>query len=290
VLIGRSIVQFLTFLFSIRFIKSIYMGMVEMNDVLEGIRVLLCLTFMVYASWSDFKKREVSNWVWAIFAPTALALTSLQFFIFAPESLYTYALSFVITSALSVTLFYGGAFGGADAKALMCLSLALPAYPVHLLQPYSDFVSPLFPITVFCNAVILAALSVLYAVGRNYLWKRKSGRRLFEGFEGESSWRKLLVFVSGYKIDISQLEKKEHLYPLEDFNEDKRKLLVVPKDEDRSEIVERIQGAEREGKLPNEVWATPGLPLLVFVTVGLIVALVYGDIVWAIVRSAFRLS
>jgi len=266
------------------------MGMVEMNDVLEGIRVLLCLTFMVYASWSDFKKREVSNWVWAIFAPTALALTSLQFFIFAPESLYTYALSFVITSALSVTLFYGGAFGGADAKALMCLSLALPAYPVHLLQPYSDFVSPLFPITVFCNAVILAALSVLYAVGRNYLWKRKSGRRLFEGFEGESSWRKLLVFVSGYKIDISQLEKKEHLYPLEDFNEDKRKLLVVPKDEDRSEIVERIQGAEREGKLPNEVWATPGLPLLVFVTVGLIVALVYGDIVWAIVRSAFRLS
>jgi len=260
------------------------------NEVFDGVRIALCLGFLIYSSWSDYETREVSNWVWAIFAPTALALTSLQFFMFAPESLYTYALSFGITSALSITLFYGGAFGGADAKALICLSLALPLYPTHLRQPYSGFVSPLFPITVFCNAVIFAALSVLYAVGRNYLWKRKSGRRLFEGFEGESRWRKLLVFVSGYKIDISQLEMKEHLYPLEDFNEDKRKLLVVPKDEDRSEIVERIQGAEREGKLPNEVWATPGLPLLIFVTVGLIVGLVYGDIVWSVLRSVFGYS
>ncbi|NIR87628.1 hypothetical protein GWO13_08760 [Candidatus Bathyarchaeota archaeon] len=261
-----------------------------MNGILDGARVLLCLFFMIYASWSDFRSREVSNRVWAIFAPSAFALTSSQFFLFAPESLGIYVLSFVVTSALSVTLFYAGAFGGADAKALMCLALALPSYPTHLLQPYSGFVSPLFSITVFCNAVLLAALSVLYVVLRNCLWKHKTGKRLFEGFEEESRWRKILVFLCGYKVDVAQLEKKQHLYPLEDIDDDERKLLPIPKDEDRSEIVGRFQKAGHEGKLGNGVWATPGLPLLVFVTVGLIVGLIYGDIVWVIIRSALGYS
>lgn len=261
-----------------------------MNEILDGVRIALCLGFLIYASWSDYKTREVSNWVWAILAPSAFALTSIQFFMFAPESLFIFALSFGVTSALSLALFYGGAFGGADAKALMCLSLAIPFYPASFPQPYSRFVSPLFPITVFSNAVLMAALSVFYAVLRNYVWKYKTGNRLFEGFEKESGWRKLVVFISGYKVGITELEKKEHLYPLEDFSENERKLLVVPKDEVRREVVGRIQKAKREGKLQNGVWATPGLPLLIFVTVGLIVALVYGDIVWVIVRSALSYS
>ena len=265
-----------------------------MNEILDGVRVLLCIVFLTYASWSDFKTREVSNWVWAIFAPLALILTSLQFFMFSPEFLQGYALSFAATSALSITLFYAGAFGGADAKAFICLSLALPFYPTDILQPYSGVVSPLsqmlFTITIFSNAVLLAALSVLYIMARNLLWKQRNKKNLFEGIEKEAKWRKILVLLSGYKADIAELEKKEYLYPLEDFDENERKLFVVPKDEDREEIVGRLQKAKREGRLQNGVWATPGLPMLIFVTIGLIVALVYGDIVWVIVRAALGYS
>jgi len=264
------------------------------KEVLDGVRVLLCLVFLIYASWSDFKTREVSNWVWTILAPLALILTSLQFFLFSPELLQGYVLSFAVTSALSITLFYAGAFGGADAKAFMCLSLALPFYPADILQPYSSDPSPLsqilFTITIFSNAVLLAALSVLYLMARNLSWKQRTKKNLFEGVEKESKWRKILVLLSGYKADIAELEKKEYLYPLEDFDENERKLLVVPKDEDREEIVGRLQKAKREGRLQNGVWATPGLPMLIFVTIGLIVALFYGDIVWVIVRSALGYS
>jgi preflagellin peptidase FlaK len=264
------------------------------KEVLDGVRVLLCLVFLIYASWSDFKTREVSNWVWAILAPLALILTSLQFFMFTPELLQGYVLSFAVTSALSITLFYAGAFGGADAKAFMCLSLALPFYPADILQPYSSDPSPLsqilFTITIFSNAVLLAALSVLYIMARNLSWKQRTKKNLFEGVEKESKWRKILVLLSGYKADIAELEKKEYLYPLEDFDENERKLLVVPKDEGREEIVGRLQKAKREGKLQNGVWATPGLPMLIFVTIGLIVALFYGDIIWVFVRSALGYS
>ena len=37
------------------------------------------------------------------------------------------------------------------------------------------------------------------------------------------------------------------------------------------------------GKIDAYVWATPGLPMLIFVTIGLIVALLFGDIVWLLV-------
>ena len=262
-----------------------------MNEVLDGLRVLVSLIFLAYASWSDFRKREVSNKVWVIFAPLALALTSLQFLVFSPESLYDFVLSFAITSVLSITLFYAGAFGGADAKALICLSLALPSYPTDLLQPSFSLISPLFPISVFCNAVLLAALSVFYVLSRNYLWKRRTGKKLFEGFETESIGRKILTAVSGYKIKVVELEKEEFLYPLEDIRvaetgESERKLIVMPKDEEREEIVERILGASREGKFQSDVWVTPGLPMLVFITAGLVLALVFGDIIWILLGSA----
>lgn len=262
-----------------------------MDEILDGMRVLLSLSFLFYASWSDWKKREVSNKVWLIMAPLAFALTIFQFVVSSPQLLQSvqfYVLSFVITAALSVALFYAGAFGGADAKALMCLALALPSYRNYLFQLNVSFVSPIFPLTVFSNGVLFAAFTVVYAALRNFVWRFRKGRKLFEGFENESIWRKVLVFLTGYKVKAAVLEKG-HMYPLEDVGvketgEIERRLLVFPKDEKVESIVERILKAKREGRLPNEVWATPGLPLLVFLTAGLIVALVFGDIVWIILR------
>ena len=262
-----------------------------MNEILDGLRVLVSLVFLGYASWSDLRKREVSNKVWVIFAPVALTLTSLQFFLFSPFSSYGFVVSVVVTSGMSVTLFYAGAFGGADAKALICLSLALPSYPTHLLQPSFRLLSPLFPISVFCNAVLLAALSVFYVLLRNLRWKQRTGKSLFEGFEGVSFGQRILTAVSGYKIKVGELEKKAFLYPLEDIQvaaggESERKLIVMPKDEAREEVVGRILEASRRGSGQNDVWVTPGLPMLVFITVGLIIALLCGDILWGIFAAA----
>ena len=60
--------------------------------------------------------------------------------------------------------------------------------------------------------------------------------------------------------------------------------MVVPHDEGRDKIVERLSNAVEKEKIDSYVWATPGLPLLIFITLGFIVALVFGDIVWLLVR------
>ena len=266
--------------------------MTYLNQVLDGARIILCGSFLIYASWSDYKTREVSNKVWVIMGPLALALTMFQFLVYSPQPIQvimSYGLSFAITSALAIGVFYAGGFGGADAKALMCIALALPFYPNHLLSQPPSFVSPLFPMTIFTNSVLLGALSVFYALSRNLLWKIKTRNGLFEGMETESFGRKILSLISGYKVKVSKL-KKGHLFPLEDIavnaeGDKKRKLLVFPKYEEREEIVARVLANTKEESLDNGVWATPGLPLLIFITAGLIIALVYGDIVWFLLRA-----
>jgi preflagellin peptidase FlaK len=261
--------------------------MINVNQIFDGARILLCISFLIYASWSDYKTREVSNKVWFIMGPLALVLTGFQFLVYSSQPLQlviSYGLSFAITSGLAIAVFYAGGFGGADAKALMCIALALPIYPSHLLPQPPGFVSPLFPITIFTNSVLLGALSVLYALFRNIFWKIRNKRSIFEGMETESIGRKILALISGYKVKVTKL-KTGHLFPLEDVEVNdtenkKRKLLVFPKYEEREEIITRVIENTKKQRLDDGVWATPGLPLLIFVTAGLIIALAYGDIVW----------
>ncbi len=263
-------------------------GLLELVEVLEAARIMLSIAFFLYASWADWKSREVSNSVWIVLAPIALALTTVQLALFSPDLFVNYALSFGITSGLAIVLFYLGAFGGADAKALMCLALALPVFPTNLLSGVV-FISPLFPLTVFSNSVLLAALTVVYTLLRNLLWRVRNGAGLFAGFEKESVGKKLLVLVTGYKVDVARLEKAGHVFPLEDIvaqeSGDERHLMVFPKDETQESIMARLVTAREEGKLKDGVWVTPGLPLLIFITAGLIIALVFGDIIWLFLKA-----
>jgi preflagellin peptidase FlaK len=264
-----------------------------MQILFEAARTALTLAFLFYASWSDYKTREVSNKVWIIYAPIAFALTIAEIYLYAFSQLPMYGISFGLTAGFAVLLFYSGGFGGADAKALMCLALALPFFPETLFTPLSGEISPIsrffFPITVFSNAVLLAAATAIYMLLRNVVWRQRTGKRLFEeGLEKESLGRKILVLITGYRVPISKLKEKWHVYPMEDVEEDrdwlKRKLVIVPRDEDRNAIVERLAKAVESGRIQENVWATPGLPMLIFMTVGLVIALFFGDVIWFFTR------
>jgi preflagellin peptidase FlaK len=257
-------------------------------------KVTISLAFLLYASWSDYKTREVSNRVWAFYAPIALSLSLAELLLYEPSKLPFFGLSFGLTVVIALVLFYSGGFGGADSKALMCIALALPFSTETLFTPiFASGVSPLaqniFPLTIFSNSVLFAAASGLYMLLRNLIQRATTGKKLFEGsLSTESIGKKMIVLITGYKISVAKLKEKWHVYPMEDVDDDgenppKRKLVVVPRDEGRNEIVERLSSAVDAGKIDDHVWATPGLPMLIFVTIGLIVALFFGDLVWLLV-------
>jgi len=260
-----------------------------------GARVTITLVVLFYSSWSDYKTREVSNRVWAIYAPVAIAIVVPELLIFESSKLLLFGASVGIIIGLAFLLFYTGGFGGADSKALMCMAIALPFAPASTTPLVNDFVSPtsqfIYPLTIFSNAVLFAAASAVYMMIRNILWHRKNGKAFFAGtLSKESVSKKILVLITGYKVTTAKLKEKWHIFPMEDVevNDDlMRKLVVVPHDEGRNEVVERLVSAANDGKIDSYVWATPGLPMLIFITLGLIVALLYGDLVWMLVRFFF---
>jgi preflagellin peptidase FlaK len=267
-----------------------------LQEIFAAARITLSIVVLLYASWSDYKTREVSNRVWAVYAPVALALSLAELLLYDSSKLPLFGLSVGLTTAFALLLFYTGGFGGADSKALMCIALALPFFPAALFTPVlAEGMSPLsqtlFPITILSNAVLIAAASGLYLLLRNLIRRATTGKPAFEGtLAKESIGKKILVLVTGQKVSLATLKAKWHVYPMEDIAEEengenapKRKLVVVPRDEGRDEIVERLSKAADTGKISDVVWATPGLPMLIFVTVGLIIALSLGDIVWILV-------
>ncbi len=270
-----------------------------MQTILIAAKVALSLAFLLYASWSDYRTREVTNRVWVVYAPIALALSIAELLLYDSAMLPLFGLSVGVTVAIAVLLFYSGGFGGADSKALMCIALALPFAPTLLFMPVlASGVSPLsqniFPFTIFSNSVLVAVFSCVALLLYNIFWRVKTGKKLFEAtLASEPFWKKILVLVTGHRVSIAKLKAKWHIYPLEDLSEEsgvdavKRKLVVVPRDEGRDDIVARLFKAVEAGTIDANVWASPGLPMLIFVTIGLVIALFFGDIVWILVSLAF---
>ena len=262
--------------------------------ILIAAQVAVSIVILTYASWSDYKTREVSNLVWAIYAPIAIALAITELLLYDSSKLALFGISVGFTVMLAFLLFYTGAFGGADSKALMCIAFALPFAPVTLFTPVlagglSPISQVIFPLTIFSNAVLFAAASGMYMILRNLVWHKKNKQKMFTGtLAHESIWKKIVILITGYKMTIAKLKEKWHIFPMEDVDDGEnalqRKLVVIPSEEGRDKIVERLSNAVQARKIDTYVWATPGLPMLIFITLGLIVALLCGDIVWLLVR------
>ena len=258
-------------------------------------QLAVSIVFLVYASWSDFKTREVSNTVWVAYAPIAIALSLSDLLIYEPSKLLLFGISVGVTVGFAFLLFYCGAFGGADSKALMCIAFSLPFAPIALFSPIvANSLSPIsqviFPFTIFTNGVLFAAATCIYMIIRNFVWAKRNRKKMFEGMLAkESAWKKLVILITGYRINIEKLKEKWHIFPMEDVETEgdgdlKRQLVIIPRDEGRDKIVERLSTAIQTGKIDNYVWATPGLPMLIFITAGLIFALFFGDVMWLLLR------
>lgn len=266
-----------------------------MQYIFAFARVTLTAAVLLYASWSDYKTREVSHRVWVFYAPIALALSLAELLLYKPSDLTFFGLSVGVTTAFALILFYTGGFGGADSKAFMCIALALPFYPDTLIKPIlpgglSPLSQTIFPVTILSNAVIIVLLLVLGLLLVNLTNRAIKGTKLFEGTLAKASFgKKILVLITGKKYSIATLKAKWHIFLLEDIeeesseNEIKRKLLVLPKEEGRDEVIKRLSKAIDSGKITDSIWATPGLPMLIFVTIALPLTLVFGDIVWILV-------
>lgn len=250
--------------------------------MIEILKILFTMPFLLYSCYTDLKVRRVSNKVWKYMLASGSVFVIYDLFTGGIPYLKSLIFSGVVVFISIYILFQLGAFGGGDAKGLIVLSILFPLYPVFL---FSGKVYPLlglppvglFAFTVLENALLVTILVPLGMFCYNLLH-----------FSPEMLKKPLYMFI-GYKTEVSSLKNKEHLALLEKFELDEngaviRKFARAGLDFDAN-MKPELREYVKKGLIEKEVWVTPGLPFMLSITAGFITAVVFGDLIFYAVIS-----
>ncbi len=245
----------------------------------------ISLGALLLGSVSDLRTREVSNRVWMVYGPVALALFVARI-VFAPEDLTILLVSGGSTFAVAFLLFQFGVMGGADSKALMCLGLALPVPPGIIASLWqAPFPLYPYPIAILANSFLLSIASGIFILTRNLAHGVS-----FRGFERESLLRKLMILFTSYRTSFNILQSSIHLYPAEQVelveSRPVRQFRIFSSaEEEREKVVSSLESYKAQGLFSDGIWVTPGLPQLVFLTASLVLLVLVGDLLtWGFFR------
>jgi preflagellin peptidase FlaK len=255
----------------------------EPSQIVQYLSVFVTLVFFALASVFDLRTREVPDWVWLVYGPIGLTLTAIWLFLNSSETLLA-VLSIGLTTLLSIALLYFGVFGGADAKAIICLGITLPLAPSSYVT-LVGYVQPFFPVVVVIMGFV-CSVSVVFWIGLRNLLSRSRGHNLFEGLDNESLPTRVLAALTGYPTDISRLRSSFYLYPIEEVVEDttgahRRFHLFFSAETDRDQMISDFTNSLGKVGSPSRVWVSPGLPMLLFMFVGLVITLITGDLIFS---------
>ena len=128
---------------------------------------LLVIPVFGWAAWRDIHTRRIPNRVWpplVILGGLLLAWEAVQFVVFGTSGgqafLIRAGISLLFVAPLGYAFWWFGAFGAADAKAMIALAFLLPTFPTYALGglelPVVDTTIGVFSLTILTNAVILA--------------------------------------------------------------------------------------------------------------------------------------
>jgi preflagellin peptidase FlaK len=248
--------------------------------MIEILKILFTMPFLLYSCYSDLKARRVPNKVWKYMLGFGSVFVVYEIIMDGVPYLKALLLSGVIVYVALYILTYFNAFGGADANAFLVLSILFPLYPIlHFSEEtYPLLGRPLiglFTFSVFGNALLLTILVPLCMFGYNLLH-----------FSPEMLKSPQYMFL-GYMTEVTSLKNKEHLALLEKFEVDEKgnvhkKFTWTGLNFDANKKPE-LEQYMKKGLIGKEVWVTPGMPFILSITGGFITTIVFGDLIFYIV-------
>lgn len=248
--------------------------------IIEILKIVLCIGFLLYACHLDLKARRVSNKVWKYMLLSASPLIFGIILIEGIVHIKYMAISFVSVFIFMYILFQFGAFGGADAKAYITIALIFPIFPEitvgGIVMPILDGLNWfVFTFSVFGNSVILTIIvpigMVLYNIAKTPI---------------SELVKKPFFTVIGYKCPISKLDGHIKLMELHEQKKGTVSTKYVSGGIEITDSVKKdLENYSKKGLIGKKVWVTPGLPFIIPITAGFIAAVVFGDLIFYMVEA-----
>ncbi|MCD4666448.1 A24 family peptidase [archaeon] len=127
--------------------------------MIDLILIIITTIFLVIATISDIRTREVPDFISYILFPLAI-LTLLYVIIFNKQYdiILPSILTFLIFLAKALIMYYSKQWGGGDTKLLIALSLVVAVYPKTMLNYFSPNLNFSFPLIFIINLLLFGAL------------------------------------------------------------------------------------------------------------------------------------
>jgi len=121
--------------------------------------ITILIIWLIAASISDLKTREVPNWLSYSLITIAIISRLLNAIFYQEFSPLIYSMvGLVIFLVISLLLYYTKQWGGGDAKLLMGIGATIPLYPTTLLNYFNPNLNVPFLIILFLNILIIGAI------------------------------------------------------------------------------------------------------------------------------------
>ena len=239
------------------------------------VKFFIGLFFLIWASKLDMESRMVPNRIWKLFLIAILPFTAYEIFLL-PHSMLEIMLGiiqFFFVSGLAITFYYLGFYGGADAKALIALSVAYPFYPQYayfplLLRGFS------FSFSTLANSVLFAPFFAVYFLLINLIR---------EGIRGLKETP--LYYFIGKRVDADLIP--DHHSLLEFFDENGKLVRVRRAVEPDDKMIGALKKGKERGEI-ERIWVTPQIPFIVFITIGYAASFFLGDVLSFLVTSLIQ--
>ncbi|MCS7098568.1 MAG: prepilin peptidase [Candidatus Methanomethyliaceae archaeon] len=231
--------------------------------MLSVIKSSLIGIVLLIASIQDVKSREIDDRIWLFAIPIGLLLTIAEALTIPTYPHVLAIISIIVSIVIALGFAYFELYGGADAKAIITIAFTLP------IPPDGQFL--IFPITVFGNALMIVAIFLPFLMILCLIWNLfmiYKGMNLFSGYN-ISTWKKILVMLIGVKVK-SNIAYSVHFNIMERIGKNgRREIRLLRKIEEEKE---KLEG--------DYLWASFGLPLIVFIFAGYLIYFLYGDLMF----------
>jgi preflagellin peptidase FlaK len=217
------------------------------------IKFLIFLGFLSFASIQDVRSRYVSDVIWVI-AGIVIALILFFEIIIGKFDLLATILSLVFAVGISYPLSRTGFLGEADVFALILLALYMPT-----LAGKELFSLPV--LAGIANASILSLSEMCANLSRNASMLLKS-KDIFDGFEDEPKHRKILAMFLGHRSDTVR----------------RLSLSMETTENGRRRFNFSAWRSSSDFAKGNDIWITPALPFIVYITIGYAFLFFVGDL------------